>query len=50
LRWLVPLFRMIIIEGRLARWDLKNFLRFNLLFPLCFGGLIAWGIGFCDDR
>jgi hypothetical protein len=24
-----------------------NFLRFNLLFPLCLSGLIAWGIGFC---
>jgi glycosyltransferase involved in cell wall biosynthesis len=50
LRWLVPLIRLAIIEGRLARWDGKNFLRFNFLFPLCFIGLIAWGIGFCDDR
>jgi glycosyltransferase involved in cell wall biosynthesis len=50
LRWLLPLIRMVIIEGRLARWDIKNFLRFNCLFPLCFGGLIAWGIGFCNDR
>jgi GT2 family glycosyltransferase len=50
LRWLVPLIRLAIIEGRLARWDGQNFLRFNFLFPLCFIGLIAWGIGFCDNR
>jgi glycosyltransferase involved in cell wall biosynthesis len=49
-RLLVPLIRLAIIEGRLARWDVKNFLRFNCLLPLCFGGLIAWGMGFCDDR
>jgi GT2 family glycosyltransferase len=47
LRWLVPFIRLARIESRLARWDFVNFLRFNLLFPLCFGGLIAWGIGFC---
>ena len=50
LRWLVPLIRLVAIETRLARWDMKNFLRFNFLFPLCLGGLIAWGIGFCSDR
>jgi GT2 family glycosyltransferase len=50
LRWLVPLIRLAIIEGRLARWDIRNFLRFNCLLPLCLGGLIAWGMGFCDDR
>lgn len=50
LRWLVPLIRFAIIEGRLARWDVKNFLRFNFLLPFCLGGLIAWGMGFCDDR
>jgi glycosyltransferase involved in cell wall biosynthesis len=50
LRWLVPLMRLAVIESRLARWDMKNFLRFNFLFPLCLGGLIAWGIGFCNDR
>jgi GT2 family glycosyltransferase len=50
LRWLVPLLRLAVIESRLARWDVKNFLRFNFLLPLCFGGLIAWGMGFCDDR
>ena len=50
LRWLVPLIRLAAIEARLARWDMKNFLRFNLLFPLCLGGLIAWGVGFCSNR
>jgi glycosyltransferase involved in cell wall biosynthesis len=50
LRWLTPLIRLVMIEGRLAHWDVKNFVRFNFLFPLCFGGLIAWGMGFCDDR
>ena len=50
LRWLVPFARLILIESRLARWDLLNFVRFNLLLPLCFGGLMAWGIGFCSDR
>jgi GT2 family glycosyltransferase len=47
LRWLVPFIRLARIESRLARWDFMNFLRFNLLFPLCLSGLIAWGIGFC---
>jgi hypothetical protein len=47
LRWLVPLLRLALIEARLARWDLMNLLRFNLLLPLCLGGLIAWGAGFC---
>ena len=49
LRWLVPLVRLVLIESRLARWDLLNFLRFNLLLPLCFSGLMAWGIGFCSE-
>jgi GT2 family glycosyltransferase len=47
LRWLTPLIRLLRIEARLVRWDRANFLRFNLLFPLCFCGLLAWGIGFC---
>lgn len=47
LRWLTPVIRLAVIEARLARWDLMNFLRFNLLLPLCLSGLIAWGIGFC---
>jgi GT2 family glycosyltransferase len=46
LRWLTPLFRLVKIEGRLARRDLANFLRFNALLPLSLGGLIAWGVGF----
>jgi glycosyltransferase involved in cell wall biosynthesis len=50
LRWFVPLMRLAAIESRLARWDMKNFLRFNFLFPLSFGGLLAWGIGFCSNR
>jgi glycosyltransferase involved in cell wall biosynthesis len=49
LRWMVPLIRLAVIEVRLARWDKKNFVRFNCLFPLCFSGLIAWGIGFCEN-
>jgi GT2 family glycosyltransferase len=49
LRWLIPLLRLIRIEARLARWDLANFLRFNLLLPICLSGLFAWGIGFCTD-
>jgi glycosyltransferase involved in cell wall biosynthesis len=48
LRWLTPALRLMRIEMRLARWDLANFLRFNLLAPLCLSGLIAWGIGFCS--
>jgi glycosyltransferase involved in cell wall biosynthesis len=47
IRWLIPFIRLALIESRLARWDFMNFLRFNLLFPLCLSGLIAWGIGFC---
>jgi glycosyltransferase involved in cell wall biosynthesis len=47
LRWLVPVLRLALIEARLARWDLLNLLRFNLLLPLCLSGLIAWGVGFC---
>jgi GT2 family glycosyltransferase len=47
LRWLLPLIRLARIESRLVRWDLANFLRFNVLLPLCFCGLLAWGIGFC---
>jgi GT2 family glycosyltransferase len=47
LRWLTPLIRLLRIEARLIRWDRVNFLRFNLLLPLCFCGLLAWGIGFC---
>jgi GT2 family glycosyltransferase len=47
LRWLLPLIRLARIEARLVRWDLANFLRFNVLLPLCFCGLLAWGIGFC---
>jgi hypothetical protein len=39
--------RLVMLEARLARWDLVNFFRFNFLLPLCVGGLIAWGIGFC---
>lgn len=49
LRWLAPALRWARIQGRLARWDLPNFLRFNALAPLSVGGLIAWGIGFCRD-
>jgi GT2 family glycosyltransferase len=49
LRWLVPLIRLSLIEARLIRWDWRNFLRFNLLLPLCLSGLVAWGIGFCSD-
>jgi len=49
-RWLLPLTRLALIETRLARQDLMNFLRFNLLLPLCLSGLIAWGIGFCTAR
>lgn len=47
IRWLVPLMRLVVLEARLARWDLVNFFRFNLLFPLCLSGLVAWGVGFC---
>jgi glycosyltransferase involved in cell wall biosynthesis len=49
LRWLVPVLRLALIEARLARWDRLNLLRFNLLLPLCFSGLVAWGIGFCTE-
>jgi glycosyltransferase involved in cell wall biosynthesis len=49
LRWLVPLVRLIRIEGRLARRDPLNFLRFNMLLPVCLSGLAAWGIGFCHN-
>ncbi len=48
-RRLVPLIRLVLLEGRLARRDPVNFLRFNLLLPFCLSGLIAWGIGFCRD-
>jgi len=47
LRWLVPVFRLARMEGRLARHDLPNLARFNLLLPLCLSGLVSWGIGFC---
>jgi GT2 family glycosyltransferase len=47
LRWFIPLLRLLRIEARLARWDGANFLRFNLLLPLCFCGLLSWGMGFC---
>jgi GT2 family glycosyltransferase len=47
LRWSLPVIRLALIEARLARWDLLNLLRFNLLLPLCLSGLIAWGAGFC---
>lgn len=47
LRWLVPLFRLVRMETRLAARDLPNLLRFNLLLPLCLPGLMAWGVGFC---
>jgi hypothetical protein len=47
LRWLTPLLRLWRIETRLVRWDRANFMRFNLLLPLCCCGLLAWGLGFC---
>ncbi len=47
LRWLVPLFRLVRIETRLASRDLPNLIRFNALLPLCLPGLIMWGVGFC---
>jgi glycosyltransferase involved in cell wall biosynthesis len=47
LRWLVPMVRLARIEGRLARRDPLNFIRFNLLLPFCLSGLAAWGLGFC---
>ncbi len=47
LRCLVPVIRLARIEARLARWDLVNFLCFNLLLPLNLSGLCAWGVGFC---
>jgi hypothetical protein len=50
LRWLVPMIRLVLLESRLARRDPVNFLRFNLLLPLCLSGLIAWGIGFWGNR
>jgi glycosyltransferase involved in cell wall biosynthesis len=50
LRFFVSMVRLILLEARLGRWDLVNFLRFNLLLPLCLSGLIAWGIGFCLDH
>jgi GT2 family glycosyltransferase len=50
LRWLTPLMRLLRIEARLARWDGANLLRFNLLLPLCFCGLLAWGMGFCTPN
>lgn len=46
-RWLVPVIRLCRVEARLARRSFANFVRFNLLLPLCLSGLIAWGIGFC---
>jgi O-antigen biosynthesis protein len=46
LRVLTPLLRLLVIEARLARFDRVNLVRFNLLLPLCLGGLVAWGIGF----
>jgi glycosyltransferase involved in cell wall biosynthesis len=50
LRWFLPFVRLCRIEFRLARQSLKSLLIFNLLFPLCVGGLIAWGIGFCASN
>ena len=47
LRWLGPLVRLSRLEIRLLCQSIPTFLGFNLLLPLCFGGLIAWGIGFC---
>lgn len=47
-RMLTPLMRLLAIESRLARRDFPNFLRFNLLLPLCLPGLVAWGIGFWE--
>jgi glycosyltransferase involved in cell wall biosynthesis len=47
-RWFLPVIRLALIEARLARWDLMNLLRFNLLLPVCLSGLIAWGAGFCS--
>jgi O-antigen biosynthesis protein len=49
LRWFVPFVRLARIEGRLARSDLPNFLRFNLLLPLSLSGLCAWGVGFAKE-
>lgn len=46
-RWLVPLFRLLRIETRLARRDLPNLLRFNALLPIGLWGLLSWGMGFC---
>jgi glycosyltransferase involved in cell wall biosynthesis len=47
LRWLGPGIRLFRLETRLLRQSIPTFLGFNLLLPLCFGGLVAWGIGFC---
>ena len=47
LRWFVPVVRLARIEARLVRWDLANFICFNLLLPLNLSGLCAWGVGFC---
>lgn len=47
LRWLVPLFRLVRMETRLAARDLPNLIRFNALLPLCLPGLFMWGLGFC---
>jgi len=47
LRWFGPIIRLCRLETRLVRQSIATFVGFNLLLPLCFTGLIAWGIGFC---
>lgn len=46
MRWFTPLFRLVRMEQRLFARDPLNLLRFNAFLPICFAGLLAWGIGF----
>ncbi|MDZ7296107.1 MAG: glycosyltransferase [candidate division KSB1 bacterium] len=43
---LIPLARTIAIAYRLIRWSPANFVRFVLLYPLCFLGLLVFTAGF----
>jgi GT2 family glycosyltransferase len=45
-RVFTPVMRLAAIQARLARRDILNLLRFNVLLPICLPGLVAWGIGF----
>ena len=50
LRWAIGLARLLRLQRRLLGQSFADFLRFNVLSPITFSGVLSWGWGFATGR